>query len=409
MAALPRIVVVGSSFAGYTAALKLARHLGVGSRDVRALVTVISNTDRFTFIPSLIWVPFGLRKQDDISFRLRPPLERAGIHFVLSQAERFDPVKREVITSDGPYPYDFLVIGTGPKVHFDAVPGVGPSRNGTRGYTHSICTYDHAESARLGFEALVREPGPVVIGAVQGASCFGAAYEFVLNLAYQIKKRGLQDRVPITYITAEPYLGHFGIGHFGAAKKLTELFFAKMGIKWRINQVVDHVEPNQVVLADGEKLPFRFAMLIPPFRGVDAVTQTPGLGNANGFIEVADTYRHRELPRVYAAGVAVAVAPPESTPIPCGVPKTGYLTEEMAKVAAHNIEAEIDGAPEVHLPFPSIDAKCILDAGNTGVIMTSDHILEPRDHAWLIPGPEAHWAKLAFEKYFLATREHGMV
>lgn len=409
MAALPRIVVVGSSFAGYTAALKLARHLGAGSGDARAQVTVISNTDVFTFIPSLIWVPFGLRSRDDITFGLRRPLEKAGIRFVLSQVLRFDPQERTVITSDGPYPYDFLVIGTGPKVHFDALPGLGPARNGTPGHTQSICNLEHAESARLAWEALVKDPGPVVIGAVQGASCFGAAYEFVLNLAYQVKKRGLQDRVPITYITAEPYLGHFGIGHFGAAKMLTEMFFAKMRIQWRINQVVDHVEANQVVLAGGEKLPFAYAMLIPPFRGVDAVTQTPGLGNANGFIEVADTYRHPELPRVYAAGVAVAVAPPEPTPVPCGVPKTGYLTEEMAKVAAHNIEAEIDGAPEVRLPFASIDAKCILDAGNNGVIMTADHILEPRDHAWLIPGPEAHWAKLAFEKYFMATRLHGIV
>ena len=99
--------------------------------------------------------------------------------------------------------------------------------------------------------------------------------------------------------------------------------------------------------------------------------------------------------------------PPFETKIPIAVPKTGYMSEEMAKVAAHNIAAAILGGDTVRLPFPSIDAKCILDAGNTGVIMTSDPILGPRDHAWLIPGPEAHWAKLAFEKYFLATRRRG--
>ncbi|MSP73257.1 MAG: hypothetical protein EXR76_14025 [Myxococcales bacterium] len=60
------------------------------------------------------------------------------------------------------------------------------------------------------------------------------------------------------------------------------------------------------------------------------------------------------------------------------MPKTGYLSEEMARVVAYNI-----------------DAKGVLDAGPTGPIMTSDHFLEPRDHAWLIPGREAHWAKLA--------------
>ena len=371
---------------------------------------MISNTDVFTFIPSLIWLPFGLRTREQITFPLGRPLEKAGVSFVKAQAERIDLAVREVITPLQRFAYDYLVIGTGPKVDFDAVPGLGPNRNGKSGYTLSICNLDHAEETRQAWGDFLKDPGPVVIGAVQGASCFGAAYEFVLNLAYQVKKHGLTDRVPITYITAEPYLGHFGIGNFGAARKLTEMFFNKLGIQWRINCVVDHVEEKQVVLAGGERLPFRFAMLIPPFRGVDAVTSSPGLGNAAGFIEVEDTYRHREDRRVFAAGVAVAVPPPEKTPVPCGVPKTGYLTEEMAKVAAHNIAAEILGtADEVRLPFASIDAKCILDAGNTGVIMTADHILEPREHAWLIPGPEAHWAKLAFETYFLATHKRGYV
>ncbi|MBK6770506.1 MAG: hypothetical protein IPG72_16120 [Ardenticatenales bacterium] len=75
----------------------------------------------------------------------------------------------------------------------------------------------------------------------------------------------------------------------------------------------------------------------------------------------------------------------------------------------HNIVADIEGHPKVSLSPGAIDAKCVLDAGNTGIIMTSDHLLEPRGHAWLIPGPEAHWAKLAFEKYFLATHKRGMV
>ena len=406
---LPRIVVVGSSFAGYTAALKLAHSLGIGGRSPKAEITVISNTDVFTFIPSLIWVPFGLRTRDEITFPLRPPLEKAGVTFVQEEATRFDLETREVITDKGKFPYEYLVVGTGPKVFFDAVSGLGPPRNGKDGFTQSICTYDHAEAARKAWEEFLKNPGPAVVGAVQGAACFGAAYEFVLNLAYQVKKHGLKDRVPITYITSEPYLGHFGIGNFGSAQKLTEMFFAKMGIEWRVNQVVDHIEAKQIVMADGERLPFEYSMLIPPFRGVDAVSKSPGLGNAAGFIEVEDTYRHKIDPHVFAAGVAVAIAPPAETKVPCGVPKTGYLTEEMAKTAAHNIAAELLGEPEVRYPFGSIDAKCILDAGNTGVIMTADHILEPREHAWLIPGPEAHWAKLAFESYFLAGHRRGYV
>ncbi len=409
MKTLPRIVIVGSSFAGYTAALKLAHEFKAGSRDAGAEITVISNTDVFTFMPSLIWVPFGLRTRDDVTFALRPRLEKAGVKFVEETATSFDLKSRRVATSHGGFDYDYLLIGTGPKLNFEAVPGLGPDRNGTKGNTHSICSIDHAEHAHEAWLRLLKDPGPVIVGAVQGASCFGAAYEFVLNLAHQIKRHKLSDKVPITYVSSEPFLGHFGIGGFGAGQKLTEMFFKKMGIASRVNATVDHVESDHVVMGDGERLPYKFAMLIPSFRGVDAVAQTPGLGNAAAMIETDDGYQTRADSRAYAAGVAVAVTAPGKTPVACGVPKTGYLTEEMAKTAAHNIGADILDGKKVELPFASIDAKCILDAGNSGVIMTADHILEPRDHAWLIPGPEAHWAKLAFEAYFMATRKHGIV
>jgi len=206
-------------------------------------------------------------------------------------------------------------------------------------------------------------------------------------------------------VTAEPFLGHFGIGGFGKARQLTEVLFEKLGIRAITNAMVARVEPGVVHLGDGQALLFKFAMLIPRFLGVDAVWQSPGLGNAAGFIAVDDAYRLPGHPEVYAAGVAVA--PPKPTPVPIGVSKTGYLSEEMARVAAHNIAAAIEGGPEVRLPFAAIDAKCILDAGGTGIIMLSDEILVPRKHQWLIPGPEAHWAKVAFEKYFLATRRRG--
>jgi sulfide:quinone oxidoreductase len=281
MAVPTRIVIVGSSFAGYTA-LKLARELKAGTRNARAEITVIYDTDIFTFIISLIWLPFEVRSRGEITFPLRPPLEKAAVGLVHVAASRIALDAQQVITPKRSFAYNYLAIGTGPKVFFDAIPGLGPSRNGTIGYTYSICNLDHAEQARDAWDEFLKDPGPVVVGAVQGASCFGAVYEFVLNLAYQIKKHGLKDRVPITFFTAEPYLGHFGIGHFGAAQKLAEMFFAKMGIEWRVSQVIDHIEDRQIVLVDGERLPFRFAMLIPPFRGVDAVTRSPGLGNATG-------------------------------------------------------------------------------------------------------------------------------
>ncbi|HWP92106.1 MAG TPA: FAD-dependent oxidoreductase [Thermodesulfobacteriota bacterium] len=395
-----RIVIVGSNFAGFTAAMELAKRL-----NGRHKIVVISRSDKFVFIPSLIWVPFGKRKEENISFPLAPIYKKKGIQFIHAEALRFDLNQHVVETTDGDISYDYLLIATGPKPDYDMISGLGPEH----GHTVSICTLEHAEGAAKAWEQLLLDPGPVVIGATQGAACFGASYEFLLNVRYQLAKNGLEKSCPITFVTAEPFLGHFGIGGFGKAQEMVEGFFKKLGIKAITNAAIEQVGPDTIHLGDGQKLPFKFAMLIPRFLGVDAVRNSPGLGNASGFIEVDDAYRMPAHPEIYAAGVAVAVKPPGPTPVPIGVPKTGYNSEEMARVAAHNIASAIEGGSEIRLPFSAMDAKCILDAGSTGIIMLSDRILAPRKHQWLIPGPEAHWAKVAFEKYFLATRRRGRV
>ena len=394
-----RVTIIGSNFAGFTAAIELKKHL----KD-EVEITVISKSPDFLFMPSLIWLPFGLRKRADITFPLAPIYADHGVQFVQSTVTGLDLPNRRVEHSGGVTEHDYLVIATGPVNHWAAVPGLGPD-----GFTQSIFGIDDAERAGAAFEAFLADPGPVVIGAVQGAACFGAAYEFLFNFAHQLKKRGLKDKVELTYLSAEPFLAHFGIGGFGNGTAMTEMFFKHEGIKGVTNASVKEVRAGEIELGDGRVLPFSYAMLAPAFRGVAAVAAVPEITNPSGFVEVLDTYQTRAYPEVYAAGVAVALAPPEPTPVPCGVPKTGYLSEEMAKVVVHNIVADLHGAPKVGLPPGAIDAKCILDAGNNGIIMSADHLLEPRSHAWLIPGPEAHWAKLAFEKYFLTTRRRGWV
>ena len=201
-----KIVVVGGSFAG---------------------VTVLSRASDFLFMPSLIWVPFGHRKREDITFPLAPVFEERGVSFRPTEVIAIDLDARLVEDATGTRtPYDYLVIATGPKLDYDAVKGLGP-----RGHTQSIFSWADAERAREAFERFVQNPGPVVVGGVQGASCFGAAYEFLFNLAHELKKRGLQAQAPLTYVTAEPFLAHFGIGGFGVGTKMTERFFEHLGIK----------------------------------------------------------------------------------------------------------------------------------------------------------------------------------
>jgi sulfide:quinone oxidoreductase len=406
MSTRKRIVVIGSSFAGMTAALELRKLLGH-----RHEIVVLDPRPDFTFIPSLIWLPFGLRDAEDVTFPLAPIYQKKGIRFINDAATKIDPAEHTVTTSSGEeMSYDRLFIGTGPRLAFEKVPGLGPEG----GYTQSVCNLDHALVARDAWQRFLQNPGPVVVGTAQGGSCFGASYEFLFNIKHQLKKAGLEGVAPVTFITAEPFLGHFGLGGVGASQKMVEKFLDRHAIEGLPNSAIKEVRDGEIELEGGRMLPFAYSMIVPPFTGVDAVRAADGLGNPMGFIPVDERYRHIEYVDVYAAGVAIAIAPPEPTPVPAGVPKTGQMTETMAKVAARNIAADIESASPTSLPLEDLGAICILDAGNSGVIFKAEHMLARNGRAngkfptaHLMAGPQAHWAKLAFERIFLTTRKRG--
>jgi sulfide:quinone oxidoreductase len=383
-----------------TAALELAKTL-----DRQVEVVVLDPRPVFTFIPSLIWVPFGLRDAGDISIELAPMYAKKGVTFINDAAEAIDLDARTITTAGGmELSYDRLLMATGPRLAFDEVPGLGPDG----GHTVSVCNIEHALDARTKWEQFLENPGPVVVGTAQGGSCFGASYEFAFNAAHQIEKAGLTDVAPVTFITAEPFLGHFGLGGIGKSEAMAEKFFDKLGMEGIANSAIKGVRDGEIELEGGRVLPFAYSMIVPPFTGVDLVRETDGLGNARGFIPVDDEFKHPEHEEVYAAGVDVAIAPVGETLVPAGVPKTGYMSEAMAKVAAENIAADFGLGERRSVPLDQMSAVCILDGGNTGMIFKADHVLGDPEHSHIMAGPQAHWAKLAFEKTFLASRRRGM-
>lgn len=394
-----KVLVLGGNFGGLTTALSL-KHEPDSSVDV----TVVSAADHFLFNPSLIWVPFGKRRPEDITFPLAPTFAEHGIEFVHATATHIDPALHEVETTAGARTYDYLVIATGYRNAMDAVPGLDPAN---RAYT--ITTLDDAVRAGDGWQRFLDDPGPVVVASAPGAACFGAGYEFLFNAAYEIKCAGVEG-LPLTYVTPEPFLGHFGIGGLPGGEKLLGTFLEKQGIRAITNVAINEITPGRMRLCSGETIPFAYAMVIPPFLGQEVVRNTPNLTNESGFVPVHDTYESKAYPDIYAVGVATAVVAPWTTAVPVGVPKTGFPTEAQAHVAAKNIAARIRGEEQTkHKEFADIPAVCVLDAGNNGVLILADKMLPPRKRGVLVPGPQAHGAKLLFEKYFLWKSRNGYV
>ena len=126
--------------------------------------------------PSFIWIPFGKRKPQDITFPVAPTFETHQVNFVHAEATRIDPQHQQVATTNGSYGFDYLVVATGYLEDFTPIPGAGPG-----GPAHAITSLAGALAAADGWQRLLADPWPVVVAAAQGTGCFGAAYEFVFN------------------------------------------------------------------------------------------------------------------------------------------------------------------------------------------------------------------------------------
>lgn len=401
----PRIVVLGAGLGGALTAFALRERLGD-----RAEVFALSDSEAYTFVPSNPWVTVRWREVSDIQVQLRPVFANRGIGFSAAGARRLHPVENRIELGDGTdLAYDYLVIATGPHLAFDEVEGLGPN-----GFTQSICTDHHAAAAALAFDRLVEKPGPVIIGAAQGASCYGPAYEFAMIVDTELRRRKVRDRVPMTFVTAEPYIGHLGLDGVGDTKSLLESRMRDRDIKWitsaRIARVEDgtmHVEEiaEGGAVAKAQALPFSFSMILPAFKGVPAVFGIEGLSNPRGFILTDAHQRNTNFKNIYALGVCVAIPPTGPTPVPVGVPKTGFMIESMMAAIVENIADEIEGRePQSEASWNAI---CLADFGDSGVAFVAQPQIPPRNVNWAGQGKWVHRAKVLFERYFLYKVRHG--
>ena len=389
-----RVVILGAGVSGHTAALLLRKQL---SREHE--VAVVTPNSKWNWIPSNIGVGTGtmtpeLHPEGDASHP-RP--------YIVAESTGTDTRGQRVELD-----YDYLINATGPRLNFGATPGLGPD-----GHSVSVCTYQHAAHASQTLDALVAEmkqgaKKTLVVGTGHG-TCEGAAFEYIFNLEFELRKRGVRDQARLVFLTNEAGLGDFGVGglhlkmggYVTPSKVFTESLFVERGVEWSTGAHVARVEPKKVFYEtlDGEhhELDFDFAMLLPPFTGVpltafDAAGAdvTRELFSPNGFMRVDADYRPKDPSEWKAAdwperyqtpkyknvfAIGIAFAPPHAISLPRKTkngtviapapPRTGMPSAIMGRAVAHSIVDMINGAPDATrgASMARLGAACVASAG----------------------------------------------
>lgn len=402
---MAEIVIMGAGLGGVIMAYEMKEHMRPEDN-----ITVVTRDPIYHFVPSNPWIPVGWRTRESIEVDLAPTFARRGINFKPVPVVKLDPDANEMELEDGSkLKYDYLVIATGPDLAFDEIEGLGPD-----GFTTSICHIDHAEKAAVSFEEFCKNPGPIITGAVQGASCYGPAYEFTFILETELRRRKIRDRVPMTFVTSEPYVGHLGLDGVGDTKGLLESEMREKHIKFITSSRVKKVEGGKMTIEevanDGSvkathELPFGYAMMLPAFRGVKPLRGIDGLVNPRGFVLVDKHQQNPKFKNVFSVGVCVAIPPMGPTPVPCGVPKTGFMIESMVTATAKNIGEILRGRPAKYQG--TWNAVCLADFGDSGIAFVAQPQIPPRNVNWSSSGRWVHAAKIGFEKYFIRKMRKG--
>ncbi|MGB0723615.1 MAG: NAD(P)/FAD-dependent oxidoreductase [Gammaproteobacteria bacterium] len=371
---MAHIVIIGSGFAGCTAVKTLRK---LGSKDD---ITVISPKAELFYYPSLIWVPQGLRDEDDLRVDLGNFFRRNKVTHKAASMTGLDSAAKTVKTDDGDVSYDYLVIAGGGR-YIMKLPGM-------KEHAHVACAgWPQVKSFSDKLNAL--DGGDLVFGfsgnpnepsAMRG----GPIFEFMFGIDTMLRRQGKRQKFNITFVSPAPKPGA-RMGEKAVERILAEV--KRRDINTHFGNKMVAIEADKVVTEGGE-VPSDLTLFIPGMTG-PAWAADSGLPlSEGGMIQGDETTRVPGVEGVYVAGDAGSFPGPEWKP------KQAHMADLQAEAACKNIMASINGQPADHT-F-KWELICIVDSVSTGVM-----VFRNDQRQFQIPGKPFHWAKVGFEWNYL--------
>ena len=369
-----RITIIGSGFAALTAIEECRR------RDPLAEITVIAKAAEFIYLPSLIWIPSGLRRSDQLRINLDNYFLRHGVNFHQGEATGLKAGGRVVLTSGGEVENDGLIIACGGRF-IKKLPGIEHAITPCEGIEAAEKIRDRLQLLEGGTIAIGFSGNPNEPSAMRG----GPMFEFLFGIDTLLRAQGRREAFKLVFFTPGEQPGQ----RLGpkAVKGLLGAMAAR-GIETHLGHKLKGFSENKVSTEGGE-FDADLILFMPGMTGNAWFDNTELPRSPGGMLQADAQCRVPGFERVYVAGDS------GSFPGPDWMPKQAHMANLQAKAAAANLIAELYGDP-VKETF-KVELMCIVDSNDKGMLVMRTpkrNIMLPSSAFW-------HWAKSMFEWWYL--------
>lgn len=369
-----RITILGAGFGALATVRELRR------RDAGAQITAVSPRPELHYLPSIIWIPSGLRRREDLIVPLGPFFERMGVRHVAAEVTGLTDDGRSVHTTAGDIDNDALVIATGGRF-LKKLPGIENAITPCEGIAAAELIRDRLAAMQGGTIAIGFAANPQEPQAVRG----GPMFEFLFGIDTQLRREGRRERFQLVFFNPSQEPGA-RLGAKTVQGLLAEM--ARRGIATHLGHKMLRFEPGKVVTEGGE-IAADLILFMPGMTGnawFDATTlpRSPG-----GLLRADAQCRIEGWRHCYVVGDSGSFPGPE------WAPKQAHMAELHAKAAAANLLDALAGRPEQAGFVPQL--ACIIDSGSHGTLV----LRSPQRTLVLPPLRLMHWAKRRFEARYL--------